>query len=119
MKIKKAILKTANMFDAKDNTDRDYPLWKSISNFMDGEIAFVIESAMNDGEYVFLGLKDKNKNKKLFYMFEQDSMIGMYIDDKEGFEKAWDSGKYETDGSFYLNPENIELLEDGDEIAVN
>lgn len=115
MKIKKAILKTENMFDAEDSTDRDYPLWKSISYFMDGEIAYVIERSMNDGKYVFLGLKDKNKNKKLHYLIEQDSMTGVFIDDKEGFEKAWNSGEYEMDGSLYLNPENIELLEDEDQ----
>lgn len=42
--MKKAILKTAEMFDEHDPKDRDYELWKSIAEYMDGETALVIES---------------------------------------------------------------------------
>lgn len=38
-------------------------------------------------------------------------MIGVYIDDREGFDEAWDNDEYEPDGCIYLNPENVELLE--------
>ena len=90
------------MFDDANARDRDYSLWQKIAEYMNGEIALVIESKACDGEYVFLGLKDENKNKELHYMMEQDSMIGVYIDDREGFDNAWDSGEYEPDGCFFL-----------------
>ena len=110
-KIKEAKLKTLNMFNDISTDDPDYPLWEKISAYMDGEIAYVIESSLEDGTYVFLGLKDKEKDKEVHYMMEQDSSMGVYIDDREEFDKDWDSGNYEPDGSYYLNPENVELLE--------
>lgn len=62
----------------------------------------MIESSAIDGQYVFLGLTDAGKNKELFYMMEQDSMTGVFIDDRAGFDKAWDSEEYEHDGCFCL-----------------
>ncbi len=98
------------MFENENARDEDYPLWQKIAEYMNGEIAFVIESAAIDGQYVFLGLKDEKKNKELFYMMEQDSMTGVFIDDREGFDEAWDREEYEHDGCFYLEPKYIEEL---------
>ena len=39
-------------------------------------------------QYLFLGLKDDEKNKELHYM------MGVFIDDREEFDKAWDSEEY-------------------------
>ena len=110
-KIKEAKLKTINMFNDISADDPDHQLWRKISEYMDGEIACVIESSMGDGTYVFLGLKDKEKDKEVHYLMEQDSWVGVYIDDREEFDKDWESGNYEPDGCHYLNPENVELLE--------
>lgn len=77
---------------------------------MDGETALVIESSMDNGQYVFLGLKDAEKDKELHYMIEQDSTIGVYINDRDRFDNDWEGGLYDSDGCIYLNPENIELL---------
>lgn len=109
--IREARLKTANMLTDVSPDDPDYQLWKKIYEYMDGETAIVMKSTSGDGTYLFLGLKDKEKNKELHYMFEQDSFIGVYIDDREEFDKDWDSGDYEPDGCHYLNPENVEFLE--------
>lgn len=109
--IREARLKTANMLIDVSPDDPDYQLWKKIYEYMDGETAIVMKSTSGDGTYLFLGLKDKEKNKELHYMFEQDSFIGVYIDDREEFDRDWDSGDYEPDGCHYLNPENVELLE--------
>lgn len=97
------------MFNDIPPDDPDYPLWEKIIAYMEGENALVIRSAINDGSYVFLGLQDKEKDKELHYLFEQDSMFGTYIDDREAFDKDWDSGDYEPDGCHYINPENVEL----------
>ena len=100
-------LNTLDMFKNEDTRDCDYDLLQKIAEFMNGETALVIESAANDGQYVFLGLTDAEKNKELFYMFEQDSIVGLYINDREEFDKAWDSEEYEHDGCFYLEPQYL------------
>lgn len=105
-KIREAKLNTLHMF-GNEVRDRDYPLWQKIAEYMNGETAFVIESHADGGEYVFLGLKNERKNRELFYMMEQDSTTGVFIDDREGFGKAWDSGEYEHDGCFYLEPQYL------------
>lgn len=114
MAIKEAKLKTVGAFTKEIEGTVDLDLWQNIETFMDGETALVMESSMGNGQYVFLELKDEEKNKELHYMIEQDSFIGVYIDDREGFNEAWDSGEYEPDGCIYLNPENVELLESED-----
>ena len=111
MSIKEARLKTSGMFKDLDHDDADYQLWEKISEYMDGEMALVIESGAEEGKYVFLALKDEEKNKELHYMFEQDSNFGVYIDDREEFDRDWDRGEYEPDGCHYLDPENVEILE--------
>lgn len=98
------------MFDNQDHSDRDYPLWEKIEKYMDGEIAFVVKNPIEKDGYVFLGLKDKLKDKELHYMMEQDSMTGSFIDDREGFEKAWKSGDYSKDECFYIDSEYVEEL---------
>ncbi len=108
--IKYVKLNTINLFENENVMDEDYPLWRKIAEYMNGEIALVIESQASDGKYVFLGLKDENKNKELFYMMEQDSMTGAFMDDREGFDEAWDSEEYEYDGFFCLEPKYIEEL---------
>lgn len=100
--IREAKLNTLHMYDNHDKNDKDYPLWQKIAEYMNGETALVIESSAIDGQYVFLGLTDAEKNKELFYMFEQDSMMGVFIDDREGFDKAWDNEQYEPDACFYI-----------------
>lgn len=108
--IKIARLKTAHMFDEKNPEDSDYELWKSIAEYLDGEDAYVARAIDMAEEYVFLGLCDREKDKELAYMIEQDSMTGVFIDDREGFETAWESNEYEHDGVFYIEPEWIESL---------
>ena len=104
-------LKTAGVFTQGANGSIDFELWKNIEEYMDGETAIIIESTWKNGMYLFLGLEDEEKNKQLHYMIEQDSMIGVYIDERERFNADWDSGQYEPDGCIYLNPENVELME--------
>lgn len=105
--IKEVKLNTLGMFKNENVRDCDYELWQKIAEYMNRETAYVAESQAIDGQYVFLGLKDKGKNKELFYMMEQDSMTGVFIDDREGFDKEWDGGIYEHEGCFYLEPQYI------------
>lgn len=100
-------LNTLHMFENEDKEDADYPLWKKITAYMDGEQALVMKSSLGDGNYVFLGLKDKEKDKELHYMMEQDGMMGTYLDDREEFDKDWESGEYSPDGTFYIEPKYL------------
>lgn len=109
--MKEVILKTAGMFEEYDPQDKDYELWKSISEYMDGETALVMESAAKDGKYVFLDLTDREKDKELFYMIEQDSMIGRYIGARELFEAEWEKGDYEPEGCICLEKKYLEFQE--------
>ncbi len=111
MAIREAKLKTLNMLKDIDPDDADYCLWEKITAYMDGEMALVIESSAGDGKYLFLALKDKEKDKELHYMMEQDSRFGIYIDDREQFDEDWDSNNYEPDGCHYLDPGNVEILD--------
>lgn len=100
-------LKTKGMYKDMDSSDSDYELWNKIAEFMDGEKAIVMKSRDSKGKYIFLGLKDTEKNKELCYLMEQDRMIGIYQDDREGFDKAWENDEYEPNGCFYIPVENI------------
>lgn len=107
MIIGEAKLNTLHMFENENKSDFDYELWQKIARYMDGEMAWVTESSSGDGRYVFLGLANPDKNKELSYMMEQDSVMGMYINDRDGFEKAWNNEEYEPDGCFYLEPQYL------------
>lgn len=113
--IKEAKLRTAGIIDGDEELNgTDYELWKSIETFMDGEIALVIENSEEGkryGEYVFLGLKDKEKDKELFYMMEQDSLFGAYNNDREAFNSVWESGEYEPCGYIYMGEKRLEFIQ--------
>lgn len=107
--IKEAKLNTLHMFDDENRNDKDYLLWNKIARYMDGEMAFVTDSSMEPGKYIFLGLINDKKNKEVHYLMEQDSMVGVYINDREGFDKVWDRGEYDKDGVFYLEGKYVIL----------
>ena len=108
--IREVILRTSGMFDNVDKSEPDFKLWESISTFIDGERALVMKSLFFDDEYVFLALMDRNKDKELHYMLEQDSMTGCFIDDKKKFEAVWDAGEYEKNECWCIKRENIEFF---------
>lgn len=105
--MEKVILRTKGMLDRCAIQGKDHELWKNIYELMDGEIAYVRKSMAEKGKYIFIGLVDGGKNKDLFYLIEQDSMIGRYIGDWEEFEADWDAGCYEMDGCIYLDLKDI------------
>ncbi|QRV18493.1 hypothetical protein [Lacrimispora saccharolytica] len=107
--IREVILKTAGMYDGHDPKETDYKLWKSIAEYMDGEAALVVDHYEKKGTYTYIDLKDEEKSKELAYMMEQDSMMGCYIDDRAGFDKAWDNDEYEPGASIVIPAENVIL----------
>lgn len=99
----KVILHAERMLEGHNSREDNYDLWKTIYELMNGETALVFRSAAEKDKYVFCGLTDNEKNKELFYLIEQDSMIGRYIEDRKSFDEAWESGEYELDGIILLD----------------
>jgi hypothetical protein len=109
LNIYKAILHTAgleNEYGQDDKTGKE--LWKQIYNLMDGESA-LIASANEENEHAFLGLEDRQKNKELHYLIEQDDMIGVKYTQKE-WDEIWDAGDYAPDSILYLVSSSVEIL---------
>ena len=50
--IREAKLNTLDMFKNEDKTDSDYELWQKIAEYMNGEIAFVIEKSFGKAEAI-------------------------------------------------------------------
>lgn len=84
-------------------------LYEKIYKAMDGQEAAVVAS-FEGGEVHFLALTDRKADKELSYLMEQDPFIGCYIDDRDGFEKEYDSGEYFRDVSFMLDAAMVERL---------
>ncbi len=59
--IRKAIFKTAGMFDDRNPYARDYDLWKSIAEYMDGEMAIVGDSGLSNKKICFPWLDRSGK----------------------------------------------------------
>lgn len=109
--IQRALLRTKGMFDHCEG-EEGYELWKEIAEYMDGEEAIVGKRKYILGKYVLLGLKNGEKNKELLYKIEQDRTYGCFINDRAGFEEAWESGEYELEGGIILEKENVKILEE-------
>lgn len=90
--------------------EKDSEMWKKIYDFMDGERAYVTNAQAATDKYLFLGLKNELKNKELYWLIEQDDVIGCGYT-REEFCDLWEEGLYEgLDGCIYLEPENVEIL---------
>lgn len=58
LNMKKVCLNTERMLDEANPQDDDYNLWKKVYELMNGEDAFVYESSIEKGKWVFCGLVD-------------------------------------------------------------
>lgn len=58
----------------------------------------------------FWNEKDNPKIKEAFYLMEQDEFFGCYVDDRDGFDKAWDAGEYEPEGSAHFEKSEVEII---------
>lgn len=91
-------------------TSEEIGLYEKIYKSMDGQEAIVLPSLFRKSEFLFIALVDREADKELSYMMEQDPFVGCYIDDRKEFEKAYDSEVYFRDVSFVLDAEMVERL---------
>lgn len=80
---------------------------------LDGMVIYVIKSLLCDKEEYSLFLwneEDSEKMKEVFWRVEQDPFIGTYINDREGFGKAWERGEYSLDGNIIFKQNQVQIL---------
>lgn len=93
-----------------DVTDEEIQGYIKIFEAMDGQKAIVASSFINPNEYDYMGLFDPAQCKEVSYLMEQDPMMGCYIDQREEFDRDYDSGKYCPDGIWTLKKEHVEIV---------
>lgn len=104
--------KTAEQLKAEygDATDEETQIYKKVFDAMDGQKALVAPSYISSDEYHYMGLEDEAQHKEVAYLMEQDPMMGCYIDQREEFDRDYDSGNYVPDGIFCLKKEQVEII---------
>lgn len=50
--------------------------WAKVYSLMDGQVALVIPSFLTKNEYILIGLRDRERNREVHYLIEQDPEIG-------------------------------------------
>ena len=58
-------------------------------------------------EYPIYGLENDAVFKEFIWLMEQDPLFGVYIDDREAFDKDWDNNEYSPDGVVTIPKEFI------------
>lgn len=115
MELLKAVLHMESMMkEIKPNTDfteDDYKVWIKVYELMDGQTAIVTPN-QREGEYIYLGMVEREIDKEVSYLIEQDPMIGCYIDQREDFERDYDNDEYYPDGSIMLDAKCVEIVEE-------
>lgn len=91
-------------------TDEEIQGYLKVFSAMDGQRAIVTPDSFSDGEYVYCGLFDNPQAKEVAYLMEQDPFMGCYIDQRETFDRAWDSGQYCPDGCWTLKSKYVEIV---------
>lgn len=93
-----------------DVTEEELRGYLKILAAMDGQKAIVSPSFFCPGDYDYMGLFDEAQAKEVAYLMEQDPFMGCYIDQREDFDRVWDSGDYCPDGCWSLKKEYVEIV---------
>jgi hypothetical protein len=82
-------------------------------NLIDGLGVVVSNSFYGKDTYTLIiwNKSDDDKFKEFSYLLEQDPFCGTYVNDREQFEKDWDSEQYEPPGSLSFLTSDIEIME--------
>ena len=116
--IHRVILHTKSMTPEKiaalggDNaTPEDNALYQKIYQTMDGQEAIVMPRIYDSNKMTFCCLTDPEGDRELSYLMEQDPWLGCYIDDREAFDREYDSGDYGRDVNFILDADLVSIIE--------
>lgn len=89
--------------------------WAKVYSLMDGQVALVIPSFLSKNEYILIGLRDRERDREVHYLIEQDPEIGCYINQREEFDRDYNNGEYAPDGNFCLSENQVEIIEEMEE----
>lgn len=80
---------------------------------IDGHIMyFSLWDYDNQGSYHLLDWEQKDDEDVMITMYQSEEEAGLCIyDSLEEFKEAWDSGRYEPDGVFWLGLDKVEVIE--------
>lgn len=92
--------------------ESDAQNWGKVYSMLDGQEALLVPSFHEKGEFIFIGLKDHERDKEVSYLMEQDSEVGCFINQQEEFDRVYDSGDYSRDVQFCLKSDQVELVEE-------
>jgi hypothetical protein len=83
-------------------------------NLIDGLEVVVSNSFYGKDTYTLIiwNKSDDDKFREFIYLLEQDPFCGTYVNEREKFEKDWDSEEYEPPGSLSLQASDIEIIEE-------
>lgn len=104
--------KTVERLRAEDPnvTEDEIQGYIKILGAMDGQRAIVSTSLCSPDEYGYMGLYDQTQAKEVAYLMEQDPFVGCFIDQREEFDRVWDSGEYCPDVTWTLKKEQVEII---------
>lgn len=93
--------------------ESDAQNWEKVYSMLDGQEALLVPSFFEQGEYIFIGLKDHERDKEVHYLMEQDSEVGCYIGQRADFDRDYDKGEYSRDVNFCLKSDQVEVITQG------
>lgn len=101
--------KTAEEFKEEypDMSDEEIAYAIKINEMLDGQEAIVSPHGEN---YDLIGLVDPVLNKEVSYQLEQDPECGSYINNRDQFNKDYDSKNYSADFFHYFEKNEVEEL---------
>ena len=101
-----------------ESPESDVRNWGKAYSMLDGQEALLIPSWYEKDEFIFVGLKDHERDKEVAYLMEQDSEVGCYIDQREDFDRDYDSGNYSRDVQFCLKSDQVEVITQSDGMKI-
>lgn len=111
-----AILHTMSLTAEKNKelfpeiSDEEAQNYGKVFALLDGQKAIMCSSLGGDDNFGFCGIADQSVDREVSYLLEQDPWMGCYIDQREAFDKDYDSGEYSRDALFCIGKEYVEVL---------
>ncbi len=96
--------------ESPDIEDSDAQNYVKIFALMDGQKAVMCPALTGDSALSFCGIADKGVDREVSYLLEQDSECGCFIDNREDFDREYDSGEYSRDVNFTIEKKYIEEI---------
>ncbi len=90
-------------------TQEDIERSLKAKKLLNGQVAILSSETfgLDGADYPIYGLENEEVFKEYVWSLEQDPLFGTYIDDRESFDKDWESGDYSPCGVITIPEEYI------------